>query len=645
VDESESSTPFERAIPFVLRLGVTGHRDPADPSAVYGETQASIEALLLFMVDRLSSARRRSRPLKQVSTPLSVQVLSALAEGADRIAVGATIAAAGVVAVPEGTDSKRRWPREFGTIPPFSLDEYRRARKGWASELTAIIPYALDEYRSHDCTSDESLAEFDRLLSLDPRPTVLQRRSPTSGDQRDHWYRQAGQYVVDHCDVLLALWDGTDNRMAAGTAATVEYALRQETPVLWVPTPRSVAVRLECPLGCDRVEPQLILRRWRSDRTSQRGHSLEPNILRTVLTNYYRQATRRSDFIERAERLEEFNSLAQHLDAASDDDEGSGAGNWPDESNGSGCSRGDELMTKVARCFSPKREVADQLANRYQKKMRRLDLFVCVAAVTVGVLPVFFNPVVLESFIFIFLLGITALNIRRTPNVRWRSYRALTEYWRSNEFMSLVVPPSPDRAEAPTPLMERVLAHSRIVPWFAPVVENVWRARPQFSIAETDVQWMRQVLIEWIEDQRGWLERKRKEHNRQSVGYGLAIGGVFVISVALVLFYAGQTMWVFVRDHERHFHFVMSGSTASVVIALASAGIALSALASQANHAGHADRLSDEAYKLSEPMLEINAADSLGALRRSALAVFRIMLGETSTWFEGMESSEVVVPP
>jgi len=43
-----------------------------------------------------------------------------------------------------------------------------------------------------------------------------------------------GQYVVDHCDVLIAVWDGQPSRGRGGTAEIVQYALEQNRPIIRV---------------------------------------------------------------------------------------------------------------------------------------------------------------------------------------------------------------------------------------------------------------------------------------------------------------------------------------------------------------------------------------------------------------------------
>ena len=37
-------------------------------------------------------------------------------------------------------------------------------------------------------------------------------------------YKSVGTYIVDHCDVLIALWDGTLNQKLGGTGDIVSYA-------------------------------------------------------------------------------------------------------------------------------------------------------------------------------------------------------------------------------------------------------------------------------------------------------------------------------------------------------------------------------------------------------------------------------------
>jgi hypothetical protein len=56
----------------------------------------------------------------------------------------------------------------------------------------------------------------------------------TQAELRFDAYAAVGRYVVDHCDVLIAVWDGKPSASRGGTAEIVRYALQQDRPVLRV---------------------------------------------------------------------------------------------------------------------------------------------------------------------------------------------------------------------------------------------------------------------------------------------------------------------------------------------------------------------------------------------------------------------------
>ena len=45
-----------------------------------------------------------------------------------------------------------------------------------------------------------------------------------AADSRTEAYEQAGRYIVEHSDVLLAVWDGLPARGRGGTAEIVAWA-------------------------------------------------------------------------------------------------------------------------------------------------------------------------------------------------------------------------------------------------------------------------------------------------------------------------------------------------------------------------------------------------------------------------------------
>jgi hypothetical protein len=166
-----------------LRVGVTGHRDidQEDP------------ALLEAVGDALELIQSRCRT-GTAATPVGLAVVSALAEGADRVVARAAISSGG--------------------------------------SLEVVLPLPADEYLT-DFEPGTSRSEFHSLLGQAASVTEL----PAPGG-RDEAYERAGRAVVDRSDVLLALWDGQAARGRGGTAQIVSYARRHGVPVLQIAAER-----------------------------------------------------------------------------------------------------------------------------------------------------------------------------------------------------------------------------------------------------------------------------------------------------------------------------------------------------------------------------------------------------------------------
>ena len=97
------------------------------------------------------------------------------------------------------------------------------ARPG--TRLFAPLPLPPADYLTDFASADEFLA----LLAQAALVMVLPP-TPTRGDA----YTAAGRYVVEHCDVLLAVWDGQPAQSQGGTGDVVALARRRGLPVAWV---------------------------------------------------------------------------------------------------------------------------------------------------------------------------------------------------------------------------------------------------------------------------------------------------------------------------------------------------------------------------------------------------------------------------
>lgn len=189
------------SLPYRIRIGVTGHRKLNNP----GQVRAMVEKALATEIDSLFPQKSRAeveRIRRAGSTPICFMALSPLADGADRIVAEAVLA------------------------EPLA-------------RLDAVLPLEIEDYLK-TFEDDRSREEFLELLKLSRRPILLRTRhlhedrhdAAGQTELRHQAYVQVGQYVVDHCDVLIAVWDGEPARGVGGTADVVQYAIEQRRPII-----------------------------------------------------------------------------------------------------------------------------------------------------------------------------------------------------------------------------------------------------------------------------------------------------------------------------------------------------------------------------------------------------------------------------
>ena len=156
-----------------LTIGICGHRSLAEPEKLV----AGVEQAL-----RRIEAVFPGRPLR---------ILSALAEGADRLALGPALERPG-------------------------------------SKLVAVLPLEKYDYLS-DFESGESKDEFLRLLA--GADEVIERPAQA---ERDQAYDAAGTFICEQADVLIAVWDGQESQGRGGTATVLARARARGLRIAWV---------------------------------------------------------------------------------------------------------------------------------------------------------------------------------------------------------------------------------------------------------------------------------------------------------------------------------------------------------------------------------------------------------------------------
>jgi hypothetical protein len=158
----------------MLNIGVTGHRyfDEA------GKLQAGIDQALL--------------QIEHTYPKNTWMVLSSLADGADQLVVDRVL--------------------------KFKPD----------TQLVVPLPMKSDEY-INNFLEQESKVGFLRLIQIAAKVIP-----PKMDWLHTAGYWEAGKYIVDHCDVLVALWDGQTAQGLGGTGDVVNLAIERKKPLVWV---------------------------------------------------------------------------------------------------------------------------------------------------------------------------------------------------------------------------------------------------------------------------------------------------------------------------------------------------------------------------------------------------------------------------
>ncbi|MBK7214983.1 MAG: hypothetical protein IPH88_17175 [Bacteroidales bacterium] len=213
-------------IPYTMRIGVTGHRKIKDANAVNIQITRTIEYLkttiesvntdphqplipgntkwrnaenfiiwkLKKSIAFLNAHPKRENP--EHHTPLTWQVVSALAQGADRM------------------------------VSRIAMDSLN-------ASLQVILPFNEAEYRE-DFKTAEDLYEFEELYKEATITNIHSFECEPAPTPRNRGYRHSGEKMAETCDIIIAVWDGGPAKGVGGTAEIVDYALRLNRTVIWI---------------------------------------------------------------------------------------------------------------------------------------------------------------------------------------------------------------------------------------------------------------------------------------------------------------------------------------------------------------------------------------------------------------------------
>lgn len=157
----------------VLKIAVTGHRD----IMISEELINSINLTLEDLIDQFNES--------------DIYLLSPLAKGSDQLVA--------------------KLAKRFSRV-----------------RLIVPLPLSIDEYL-YDFDSDDSKQQFLELLKIADDTLQL-----TAVQDHQMAYHNLGEYLVNECDCLLAIWNGIYSNKIGGSGEVVKMAINANKPVYWI---------------------------------------------------------------------------------------------------------------------------------------------------------------------------------------------------------------------------------------------------------------------------------------------------------------------------------------------------------------------------------------------------------------------------
>jgi hypothetical protein len=536
-------------IPFTFRIGVTGHRELDDPDAL----RAAVRKALRGLIELLPVAPNAG---------LTPVVVSALAEGADRLV------AEEILADPD-------------------------------ARLEVPLPLSPADYEE-DFKTEASKEEFRRLLA---RASAI--LPPPMTRSRNEAYEQAGWYVVDRCDALIALWDGEDPRGQGGTAEIVAYAQDNGVPIAWINTQGN-------------PEPTY-------------AHSYNQDSRTKVLTE---AAVKLRTYNARVIDSEKFGKRIQDL---RDELMPDVAREIPIDPRG--LSR-----EKVADWVFPYYVRADILALHYQRRFLRLSqlifglavLAVVVVALQVTIWPHYDWVIAFEILFLGLLLVILGMNRRLRLHDQWISSRFLAERLRSSYFLALAGTGDQRETGDQRGRSPRIAFFSdSSEAWIERALSEATARRPHLNAASVPLDVLRDYLKRhWVEGQISYQTRRSGQLRATDRWLARITKGLFAVTViAAFVHILGSTIFTLPKGWKNVLLIIS--------ITFPATGAALHGYVAQRQFRRNSERYRTMAGVLAQVRADMSEATELKEVQEVARETERVMREENSDWFGVMRFHDI----
>jgi hypothetical protein len=513
-------------LPLIMRIGVTGHRTLPDEQIIHESVKR-----VLIRIDEIL-----------ISTPHAFIAVSPIAEGADRLVANDII----------------NWP-----VP----------EKKNESKLEVVLPMPEEDYLQ-DFNTQESQEEFKNLLRLAITTQILNKKA-----SRSDTYNRAGQFVVQNCDVLIAIWDGNPAKGAGGTADIVEYARKAGRYIFWINS-NNGEINEEGQFDTNLIKSINTLKEYNSEK-------LHHSDLSSAINTQYEYLENEAITVNLSPNLLE--PLREHL------------------------------LPQFVR--------ADLLAQRYQSRYMKTGIAVyalaTIAVATVTIQTLFYagHPeiLLLEVAGMAIIIILLLISHKGEWHRKWIDYRFLAERLRAALFLSI----ANIECEPPKPLSHLSISHQPDE-WMVRAFTWIWK-QPHIN-HNVPFEPMKKFLSKaWINDQISYYSKNSKFHKRMHdlLYYtGLLFFGLTFIAA----------LFHFIGEFFPQFHFAPHRVLVSLAIILPASGAALAGIRVHREHLRNAEQYNHMQYHLAEKCNQINEAKDMVELTDLLEGANEIMLRENQDW-------------
>ena len=579
-------------VPFVLAVGVTGHRAEVLP-------EGSVPVLRERVRNVLQQIELAGRDLLEkegdcfAAVPPKLRFVSPIADGADQIAAEVAL------------------------------------ELGW--ELQAILPFERSAYRA-SLASDDARDGFDALLG---RATCLLELpgDPIHGLEA---YVMTGRATVAHCDVLIAIWDGLPPRGRGGTGEVVQLALMRGTAIIHVPLAPGGDTRILWSAFDPTVvtvadDPGVARSLERSDVDALLTGLLMPppdeqeqNFLKRFLRERLRRIRARIEYplLLTAAGVRPFRArdlTSKHAEAQIRDE-------W--RRYRAGCVEAHNISAHID-LVEASYSWADRLATHFAQTYRSGNIFnfvlggfaVCLGLAAFMAPNLKFEEAAFELLITLAIILNAIIGKRQEWHRRWLDYRQLAERlrpMRSLKLLGIAAPDPPGTETNPVP--------RRWIDWYA---SGIWRAMgcPSGIIDRACAARLGRAIADHeVEPQVGYHERNAKQielldHRLEQTGFVLFAATLVVSVLTLIGLAFGSD---FVNRYGNWFTLVSAGFPAL--------GTAVFGIRFQGDFGGDAVRSMATADTLRQIDHELRKDVSLSRAADLAEQAARIMLSDLDEW-------------